>query len=87
MPITPAPARTVATPCGNRGNVPATLTLTPIAPDGSRWYLTGPAPMLRVECDGCGEQWETVAEHYVPEPCDCGCHAPGILPAADCCDC
>ena len=29
-------------------------------------------------------KWEHV---YVDEPCDCGCHIPGLLPVPDCCDC
>jgi hypothetical protein len=50
----------VASVCA-AGDYPADATLRydPIAPDGSPWVLSGPAPMHLLTCSACGEMWRS----------------------------
>jgi len=34
-------------------------TFQPVAPDGSPWYLSGPAPYHLLTCSACGETFRT----------------------------
>jgi hypothetical protein len=34
-----------------------------------------------------GKKREAATKEEMDEPCDCGCHIPGLLPIPGCCDC